>query len=121
MDALKQEVAEARGAGTPHGEAAKKVSRLALERVRELQLQVGLPCQLVTPSCLPKRCHMQIMLALSRCGHAHYVCFSPCPPPHLQGEEQRAEYEARLAASQKEHAAMQVGSRCGQVWLMLWD
>ena len=30
VDALKQEIAEARGCGTPHGEAAKKVSRLAL-------------------------------------------------------------------------------------------
>lgn len=27
----------------------------------------------------------------------------------LQSEEQRADYEARLAAAQKEHAAMQVG------------
>lgn len=43
VDALKQEVAEVRGCGTPHGEAAKKVSRLALERVRELQLKVGRP------------------------------------------------------------------------------
>lgn len=43
VDALKQEVAEVRGCGTPHGEAAKKVSRLALERVRELQLKVGGP------------------------------------------------------------------------------
>lgn len=29
--------------------------------------------------------------------------------PVLQSEEQRADYEARLAAAQKEHAAMQVG------------
>lgn len=41
VDGLKQEIAEARGCGTPHGEAAKKVSRLALERVRDLQNQVG--------------------------------------------------------------------------------
>ena len=38
MEALQQEVREARGAGTPHGEAAKKVSRLALERIKEMQV-----------------------------------------------------------------------------------
>lgn len=65
VDALKQEVAEARGAGTPHGEAAKKVSRLALERVRELQLQVCLPCRSPPRNSGLGRCGIRGHVALS--------------------------------------------------------
>lgn len=34
---LEQEVQEARSKGTPHGEGAKRVSRLALEKIKALQ------------------------------------------------------------------------------------
>lgn len=36
--ALRQEVQEARSVGTPHGEGAKTVSRLALERIKKMQV-----------------------------------------------------------------------------------
>lgn len=49
VEALRQEVVEARGAGTPHGEAAKTVSRLALEKIKKLQ--VGGPRRAAQASC----------------------------------------------------------------------